>query len=140
MTPTDRELVLPEGPSVPGSVPGRNWRPLVASSFYFVEQAARLLAAVRLWAQSCGRTDDDVRAVLVDEDPMTGHLVGVELAALGADEADTAAQTIGRTMMLADQERRGIAATALQVWKWACAGGGERGWPHHRLLLERRSN
>ena len=25
MTPTDREFVLPEGPSVPGSVPGRNW-------------------------------------------------------------------------------------------------------------------
>jgi hypothetical protein len=25
MTPTDRKFLLPEGPSVPGSVPGRNW-------------------------------------------------------------------------------------------------------------------
>ena len=88
---------------------------------YLMDKAADLLASLRLWAQSKGRTDDEVRAVLEDvlEDvePMTGHLVGTELMELHTEDADTAARKIGSTMRLPLRDRSAIIGTALQVWR-----------------------
>jgi hypothetical protein len=56
MTATDREFVLPKGPSVPGSVPGRNWRSLVTRALGVV-QSVRLppaVAAPRRVGRRCG--------------------------------------------------------------------------------------
>ena len=47
---------------------------------YFVEQAADLLAAIRLWADSQQRTDDDVRSVV-------GSANATELGQGGGDDA-----------------------------------------------------
>jgi hypothetical protein len=87
------------------------------TSPYFVLRASSLLASLRLWAQSSGRTDEDVRAVLSDDDPGAGHAAVVELAAVGTEDARTAARMIGAILGLPLQERWAIIATALQVWR-----------------------
>jgi hypothetical protein len=54
---------------------------------YFVEQAADLLAAIRLWADSQQRTDDDVRSVVGSANATMLKNIATELGQGGGDDA-----------------------------------------------------
>src|SRR4051812_43414529 len=57
-TPSDRKFLLPEGPSVPGSVPGRNWLGLSGKAVMIesiVVSGSRLLAGVMRRGGRSGR-------------------------------------------------------------------------------------
>ena len=51
---------------------------------YFIEEAAHLLAALRLWAQSCYRTEQAVREILETPDVATLRDVADQLRPMGA--------------------------------------------------------
>jgi hypothetical protein len=54
---------------------------------YFVSQAADLLAALRLWADTQQRTDTDVRSLVVAADATVLKHIATELAQGGGDDA-----------------------------------------------------
>lgn len=66
-----------------GQVPS----PAPDDSDYFVEQAADLLAALRLWADSQQKTDNDVRSVVDLADATMLKHIAAELGQGGGDDA-----------------------------------------------------
>jgi hypothetical protein len=54
---------------------------------YFVSQAADLLAALRLWADTQQRTDADIRSLVVSENTTMLKNIATELAEGGGDDA-----------------------------------------------------
>jgi hypothetical protein len=67
---------------------------------YFIEEAAHLLAALRLWAQSQYRSDQVVREVLEAADLDTLRDIADELRAAGGRDARTAGATIAGMVKL----------------------------------------
>jgi hypothetical protein len=61
---------------------------------YFIDEAAQLLAALRLWAQSQYRSDRVVRDMLEAGDVVALRKVAHELGQMGTADAETASWTI----------------------------------------------
>jgi hypothetical protein len=71
-------------------------RSLASNDTDVVEQAADLLAALRLWADTHGRTDDDVREAVEAASGTMLKNIGSELGEGGGDDALEAAQRLER--------------------------------------------
>ncbi len=82
---------------------------------YFIEEAAHLLAALRLWAQSCYRTEQAVREILETPDVATLRDVADQLPAMGGREAKTAGAAVSAMAMLPLGPLLAIASYALRA-------------------------
>jgi hypothetical protein len=79
---------------------------------YFITEAAQLLAALRLWAQSQYRSDQVVRAMFETVDVVALQGVVTELRASGGVEARTAAGTVAGMLTLPTGQLMAIASCA----------------------------
>jgi len=82
---------------------------------YFVNEAAHLLAALRLWAQSQYRSDEIVREILETVSLVTLGAVAAQLQALGDADAMTASWTIHEMVRLPSEQLQAIATYALRA-------------------------
>jgi hypothetical protein len=82
---------------------------------YFITQAAQLLAALRLWAQSQYRSDQVVREMLETVDVVALEGVVTELRAIGGVEARTAGATVAGMLTLPTGQLMAIASCALRA-------------------------
>ena len=82
---------------------------------YFITEAAHLLAALRLWAQSHNRTELAVREILETLDAATLRDVVDQLRGTGGREAKTASATVATMAMLPSGQLQAIAAYALRA-------------------------
>jgi hypothetical protein len=82
---------------------------------YFVDEAAQLLSALRLWAQSQYRSDQPVRDVLEAADVAALRELAHELRLIGTADAETASWTVAGMTNRSSGELRAIAAYALRA-------------------------
>jgi hypothetical protein len=82
---------------------------------YFVDEAADLLAALRLWAQSQYRTEQAVRDILETADAAVLRDVAGQLRGMGGGEAKTASATVATMARLPSGQRQAIATYALRA-------------------------
>jgi hypothetical protein len=78
-----------------------------------IQEAAQLLAALRMWAQTQDRSDQVVREILKTLDPVTLGEVAVELRAAGSPDAKVASGIV--TTMVPTGQLRAVAACALRA-------------------------
>ena len=83
---------------------------------YFINEAAQLLAALRLWAQHHYRSDQVVREVLETVDLVTLQEVASELRSAGGVDARTASGTIAEIVKLPSGQLMAIASCALRAF------------------------
>ena len=82
---------------------------------YFIDEAAHLLAALRLWAQSHYRTEQAVRDILETADAAALRDVAGQLRGMGGGEAKTASATVATMARLPSGQRQAIATYALRA-------------------------
>jgi hypothetical protein len=82
---------------------------------YFIDEAAQLLAALRLWAQSQYRTDQVVRDILEHGDVVTLHNLAQELRAMGTRDGEAAGWAVTGITNRSSGELMAIAAYALRA-------------------------
>jgi hypothetical protein len=82
---------------------------------YFIDEAAHLLAALRLWAQSKYRTEQAVREILQTLDAAALHDVAGQLRGMGSRDAKTASATLAAMARLPSAQLQAIAAYALHA-------------------------
>jgi hypothetical protein len=82
---------------------------------YFIDEAAQLLSALRLWAQSQYRSDQVVRDILEAGDVVALREVADELGTIGASEAEMASWTVAGMTNKASGELMAITAYALRA-------------------------
>jgi hypothetical protein len=82
---------------------------------FLSNEAAQLLAALRLWAQSQYRSDQAVRDILEALDEVALEGVADDLRALGARDARAASGTVTATVRLPRQRLTAIASYALRA-------------------------
>ena len=82
---------------------------------FLINEAAQLLAALRLWAQTQYRSDQAVREILeaVDEVALDG--VADDLRAQGGRDARSASGTVTATVRLPREQLTAIASYALRA-------------------------
>jgi hypothetical protein len=61
---------------------------------YFIDEATELLAALRLWAESQFRTDQEVRELLKLADVVALNTIARQLEELGTPEGHTASRSV----------------------------------------------
>ena len=91
---------------------------------YFIDEAAQLLSALRLWAQSQYRSDHVVRDILEASDVVALREVAQELRQMGTADAETASWTV------AGMTNKSSGATQLQFTR-------DPGGAAHRIALLR---
>ena len=82
---------------------------------YFIDNAAQLLAALRLWAQSQYRSDQVVRDVLEANDVIALRAVADELRQLGTIDGETAGWSIADIAKRSSGELMVIAGYAVRA-------------------------
>ena len=82
---------------------------------YFINEAAQLLAALRLWAQNHHRSDQVVREILETVDLVTLAEVAAELRETGAIDSMAAGATIAELARLPSGQLRTVASCALRA-------------------------
>jgi hypothetical protein len=82
---------------------------------YFIDEAAQLLSALRLWAQNQDRADRVVRDLLRARDVVALRGVAHELRQRGTADAETASWTIAGMTNKSSGELMAIAAYALRA-------------------------
>ena len=82
---------------------------------FLVNEAAQLLAALRLWAQTQYRSDQVVREILEAVDEVFLESVADDLRALGGRDARAAGETVTATMRLPREQLMAIASYALRA-------------------------
>lgn len=82
---------------------------------FLINEAAQLLAALRLWAQTQYRSDQAVRDILEAVDDVVFHGVADDLRALGGRDARAASGTVAATMRLPREQLMAIASYALRA-------------------------
>ena len=82
---------------------------------YFIDEAAHLLAALRLWAQSHSRTEQAVREILQTLDAAALRDVAGQLREMGAREAKTAGATVTAMTAVPSSHLQAIASYALRA-------------------------
>jgi hypothetical protein len=82
---------------------------------YFIDEAAQLLSALRLWAQNQYRSDHVVRDMLEAGDVVALRKVARELRQMGTADAETASWTIAGMTNKSSGELMAIAAYALRA-------------------------
>ncbi len=82
---------------------------------YFIDEAAQLLSALRLWAQNQYRSDQVVRDILEAGDIVALREVAHELRQMGTADAETASWTIAGMTNKSSGELMAIAAYALRA-------------------------
>ena len=87
----------------------------IGTGRYFIDEAAQLLAAMRLWAQNQYRSDQVVRDILEAGDVIALRDVAHELRQLGTADAETASWTIAGMTNKSSGELMAIAAYALRA-------------------------
>jgi hypothetical protein len=87
----------------------------IGTGRYFIDEAAQLLAALRLWAQNQYRSDRVVRDILEAGDVVALREVAHELRQLGTADAETASWTIAGMTNKSSGELMAIASFALRA-------------------------
>lgn len=82
---------------------------------YFIDEAAQLLSALRLWAQSQYRSDQVVRDILEAGDVIALREVADQLREIGTGEADMASWTVAGMTNKPAGELMAVAAYALRA-------------------------
>jgi hypothetical protein len=82
---------------------------------YLIDQAAHLLAALRLWAQSQFRSDQAVREILETGDVATLQEVAKQLRELEDGDAETASWAVASMMSKPTSELLAIVSYALRA-------------------------
>jgi hypothetical protein len=82
---------------------------------YFIDEAAHLLAALRLWAQSQYRSDQVVREILESVDVVALQDVAHELRELGGRDPRTASGTVATMARMPSGQLLAIASYALRA-------------------------
>jgi hypothetical protein len=82
---------------------------------YFIDEAAQLLAALRLWAQSQYRADQVVRDILEQGDVLALQDVAQELRAMGTRDGEAAGGVVARITNRSSGELMAVAAYALRA-------------------------
>ena len=82
---------------------------------YFIDEAAQLLAALRLWAQSQHRSDKIVQELLEMVDVVSLRNVASELRAIGDADALVASATLVDVLKLPFEQLMAIASYALRA-------------------------
>ncbi len=82
---------------------------------YFIDEAAQLLSALRLWAQNQYRSDQVVRDILEAGDVIALREVAHELRQMGTADAETASWTIAGMTNKSSGGLMAIAAYALRA-------------------------
>jgi hypothetical protein len=82
---------------------------------FLVNEAAQLLAALRLWAQTQYRSDQAVRDILEAVDEVFLERVADDLRALGGRDARAASGTVAAAMRLPREHLMAIASYALRA-------------------------
>ena len=82
---------------------------------FLVNEAAQLLAALRLWAQTQYHSDQVVREILEAVDDVSLEGVADDLRALGGRDARAAGGTVTATMRLPREQLMAIASYALRA-------------------------
>jgi hypothetical protein len=82
---------------------------------YFIDEAAHLLAALRLWAQSQYRTEQAARDVLETLDAAALRDLAGRLGGMGGREAKTVSATLVAMARLPSAQLQAIAAYALRA-------------------------
>jgi hypothetical protein len=78
-----------------------------------IHEAAQLLAALRMWAQTRNRSDQVVREILETLAPVT--LGDVELRAVGSPDAKVASGIVTTMVKMPSGQLRAVAACALRA-------------------------
>ena len=86
---------------------------LLETKRYFIDQAAQLVAALRLWAQSHDRSDQVVREIIEAVDISALRVAAHELREMGTPDAKTASWTIALNTNRTAHDLLIIATTAL---------------------------
>jgi hypothetical protein len=86
-----------------------------ATGRYFINEAAHLLAALRLWAQSHCRTEQAVREILETLNGAALRDVAGQLQGMDTRHAKTASATVGAMAKLPSGHLQAIAAYALRA-------------------------
>ena len=87
----------------------------IGTGRYFIDEAAQLLAALRLWAQNQYRSDRVVRDLLEARDVVALREVAHELRQRGTADAETASWTIAGMTNKSSGELTAIAGYALRA-------------------------
>ena len=82
---------------------------------YYISEAAHLLAALRLWAQSYYRTEQTVREILEAGDVNVLGDVAAQLRGMDVREAKAASATVTAMAMLPSGQLQAIASYALRA-------------------------
>ena len=82
---------------------------------FLVNEAAQLLAALRLWAQTQYRSDQAVRDMLEALDEPALERVAADLRALSSADARAAGGTVTATMRLPREQLMAIASYGLRA-------------------------
>jgi hypothetical protein len=82
---------------------------------FLINEAAQLLAALRLWAQTQYRSDQAVRDMLEALDEAALERVAADLRALSNTDARAAGETVTATMRLPRKQLMAIASYALRA-------------------------
>ena len=82
---------------------------------FLINEAAQLLAALRLWAQTRYRSDQAVRDMLEALDEAALERVAVDLRALSSTDARAAGGTVTATMRLPREQLMAIASYGLRA-------------------------
>ena len=120
---TSQEEQVRDGPARPALSPGHSERsklmqarwPAMETGRYFIDEAAHLLATLRLWAQSHYRTEQAVREILETLDTATLRDVAGQLRGMGGREAKTASATLATMARLPSAQLQAIAAYAFRA-------------------------
>ena len=82
---------------------------------YFIEEAAHLLAALRLWAQSQFRSDQAVREILEAGDVASLQEVANDLREMEGGDAETASWAVASMVSTPTSQLLAIASYALRA-------------------------
>jgi hypothetical protein len=80
-----------------------------------IQEAAQLLAALRMWAQTRNRSDRVVQEILETLAPVTLGEVAVELRAVGSPDAKVASGIVATMVKMPTGQLRAVAACALRA-------------------------
>ena len=93
----------------------RAWLAETETGSFLVNEAAQLLAALRLWAQIQYRSDQVVREILEAVDAVVLERVADDLRAMGGRDARAASGTVTATIRLPGEQLMAIASYALRA-------------------------